>query len=275
MNTQYLQTDKGKIAYDDAGAGVPVILVPGMGVLRSEYRLLAPQLISAGFRVITMDLRGHGESDARWNAYSIEEMGTDILALIRHIDAGPAVVVGHSFSAGSAVWAAVEAPDLVRGLVMLGPVVRGEVGAAMRTLMTVLFARPWGPQAWLMYYGKLFPTRKPADWETYTAVLKKNLSEPGRLESLKKLMLEPKTASDARLPRISMPALVIMGSKDPDFKDPAHEAKWIAEQVKGSYEIIEDAGHYPQTEMPEITGKLVTTFLEKFQTGAHDAENTQ
>ena len=44
-----------------------------------------------------------------------------------------------------------------------------------------------------------------------------------------------------------------MGTQDPDFPDPAKEAQWVADQVKGRVEMIEGAGHYPHTEFPEVT----------------------
>ena len=59
------------------------------------------------------------------------------------------------------------------------------------------------------------------------------------------------------------PTLVIMGTKDPDFPDPAAEAKYIADQTSGRLELIEGAGHYPQTEMPEVTAPLVLDFLKQ------------
>lgn len=261
MNTQFLSVEKGTIAYDDTGSGIPVLCVPGMGVTRAEFRYLTPQLAAAGFRVITMDLRGHGESSAEWDDFSIEAMGRDILALARHIDAGPVLLIGHSFSGATTVWASVEAPELVRGLALVGPSVRGAFGLVMRMLTQVLFTRPWGVGAWMWYYGTLFPARKPADWETYTAALRRNLTQPGRLEALRKLMFTTRKASEERMNRVSVPVLVVMGSKDPDFKDPEEEARWIAEQAGGSYRIIEGAGHYPQTEMPKITGPIITDFL--------------
>ncbi len=262
MNTQYLQVNDGKIAYDDTGSGPLVVCVPGMGDLRGEYRFLAPQLVEAGYRVVTMDVRGHGETSPSWPDASIPAIGRDILALINHLDAGPAVLLGNSFSAGSAAWAAVEAPEKIRALVMLGPAVRGEVPPTMRLLYKALFARPWGPAAWLMYFKTLYPTRKPDDFDEYTARLKRNLSQPGRLEMLLGLMLASKKPGEERLARVSVPTLVIMGSKDPDFKDPRAEADWVAAQVKGECHVIEGAGHYPYAEMPEITAPLILDFLD-------------
>jgi len=79
--------------------------MPGMGELRSSYRHTRPALVHAGFRVATMDLRGHGDSDATFAAYDDVAAGTDALALIEHLRQ-PAVLIGNSMSAGAAVWAA-------------------------------------------------------------------------------------------------------------------------------------------------------------------------
>ena len=126
MNTKYLNQEYGRIAYDDTGSGPLVICVPSMGDVRGEYRFLIPQLVSAGYRAVSMDVRGHGETSPEWDDYSVAGIGQDILALIRALDAGPAIIIGTSMAAGAAVWAAAEAPGLIRGLVMVGPFVRGD-----------------------------------------------------------------------------------------------------------------------------------------------------
>ncbi|HWN58485.1 MAG TPA: alpha/beta fold hydrolase, partial [Methylomirabilota bacterium] len=61
--------------------------VPGLGDLRQQYRFLAPRLESKGFRVITMDVRGHGASSVNWPDYSAAAVGADIVALIHHLGA--------------------------------------------------------------------------------------------------------------------------------------------------------------------------------------------
>ena len=66
MNTQFLKRPEGAIAYDDTGNGPLVVCAPSLGDVRGEYRLLAPQLVDAGYRVVTMDLRGLGESSTGW-----------------------------------------------------------------------------------------------------------------------------------------------------------------------------------------------------------------
>ena len=58
--TEYLQLSRpdgttGRIAYDDRGTGPLVLLAPGMGTTRATFRHLVPELIEAGYRVVTTD----------------------------------------------------------------------------------------------------------------------------------------------------------------------------------------------------------------------------
>jgi pimeloyl-ACP methyl ester carboxylesterase len=69
--TRFLEIEGGRIAYDDTGGdGFPIIALPGMGDLRAQYRHPSPALQKAGYRIITMDIRGFGESSAEWIDYS-------------------------------------------------------------------------------------------------------------------------------------------------------------------------------------------------------------
>lgn len=269
MSTQYFSRNIGTIAYDDQGAGPLVVCAPSMGDVRAEYRFLAPALAAAGFRVVTMDLRGQGESSVDWPDYSIASVGEDLLALVRHLNDGPALLVGTSLSAGAAVWAAAEAPEWVSGLVLIGPFVRDTMPVWQGRLMFApLFAGPWGLWVWSKYFPRLYPTAKPADFPQYLDVLLNNLREPGRMAALRGLMNGSKKASEERLGRVQAPALVIMGSRDPDFKDPAAEAQWVADRVGGMVKLVEGAGHYPHAEMPDKVTPLVIEFSRKVQTAA-------
>jgi pimeloyl-ACP methyl ester carboxylesterase len=226
---------------------------------------LATQLAAKGFRPISMDIRGHGESSTGWEDFSVAGVGSDIVALIRELKSGPAAIVGTSMGAGAAVWAAAEAPGLVSGLALIGPFVRGNGGGPLALLFRMLFARPWGPGMWVRYYSMLYPTRKPADLAQYKNALRDNLKQAGRLEALQKMLQASKRSSEERLARVRKPTLVLMGSKDPDFKKPESEAEWVADQLHGSYEMIRDAGHYPHAEMPEVAGPRLLEFLRQLE----------
>ena len=267
MTTKYLKHNNGQIAYDVTGDGQLVVCVPSLGDVRGEYRFLTPLLVKAGYRVATMDVRGHGETSTEWDDFSVAGVGKDILALVRELKAGPAVVVGTSMGGGAAIWSAVEAPELIRGMILVDPFVDGAGDRLLQILFSVMFARPWGPSMWLSYYSKLYPTRKPVDFAEYSAALKANLKQRGRLEAVMQMLYASKGASGERMPQVTQPALVLMGSKDNDFKNPEAEAKRVAEAVRGSYSMIENAGHYPHAEMPEVTAPLMISFMDSLKKG--------
>jgi pimeloyl-ACP methyl ester carboxylesterase len=260
--TSYVSRPEGRIGYDVAGAGVLVILVPGMGDLRAGYRFLAPALRAAGYRVACTDLRGHGDSDATFTSYGDEETAGDVLALIGELG-GPAVVVGNSMGAGSAVLAAAQRPGLVCGLVLVGPFVRNGKASAMRRLvLRVAMAPPWAAISWKSYLPKLYAGRQPADFGEYRDQVIASLRRPGHAKAFSATTRTSHDPAEARLGDVTAPALVVMGEQDPDFPDPRAEADWIARALRAQLVMVPEAGHYPQSQRPDITTGAVLRFLE-------------
>lgn len=263
--TRFLKVDGGHIAYDDTGGDGPLILaIPGMGDLRSEYRLLRPILQNAGYRVVTMDVRGFGETSAQWPDYSAHAVGRDALALIEHLKAGAAVILGNSFAAGAALWAAHDEQTQVSGAVLLGPIVRDlKVSWFAMLALQLGFAGPWRVRFWATYWNSLFPTHKPADQRQAMAAIIKNLREPGRMAALRTMIGLSKADTTALILRSQVPALVVMGSRDPDFPDAEAEAQWLATQLHADSLMIDGAGHYPHTEMPEQVAPALLSFIAR------------
>ena len=268
-STQFLKLPDGQIAYDDTGGTGPlVICVPGLGDMRQQYRLLAPKLAAAGFRVVTMDLPGHGESSVDWPAYSPAIVGADIVAMIHHLGARKAFIIGNSIAGGSAVWAAAEVPDYVAGIVMIDPFTRQiPTSSFLLAFLKVAMLRPWGPSFWSMYYGSLYKTAPPADLDSYRAALVANLKQPGRIEATKALIFASQAPCEARIPSVHAPVLVVMGTKDSDFSDPAAEADWVATHLHGKKLMVDGAGHYPHVEYPDIVAPAVIEFINEAQDG--------
>src|ERR1700689_1239509 len=250
-NASFLDRPEGRIGYDIGGDGPLVVLVPGMGDLRSAYRFLAPALRQGGYRVACTDLRGHGDSDATFTFYGDVETADDIIALIEELE-GPAVVVGNSMGAGAAAYAAAERPDLINGLVLVGPFVRnGKTTAMQRVLLRVAMARPWAAMSWNSYLPKLYKGQRPVDFEEYRKSVVSSLRRPGYAKSFSLTTRTDHTPTEQRLGEITAPTLVVMGEKDPDFPDPRLEAEWISQALHAKVVMIPDAGHYPQSQQPE------------------------
>lgn len=266
-----LERDGGRISFHDTGGPGPlVVCLPGMGDLAEVYRSVAPAWAARGYRVVVPDLRGMGRSSPRWSDYSSRALAEDLLALLRLLGGGPAVLVGNSISAGTAVWTAAESPSSVRGLVLVGPFVREpHVSAFQRALFRLALAGPWGAGVWANYQSsRLYPTRPPPDIARYRDSVRSNLREPGRMAGFRRMARATHREVEPQLARVTAPTLVVMGAADPDFPDPASEAKWVAEQLHGTSILIEGAGHYPQAEFPGEFSRAVLDFLGTIGHGA-------
>ncbi|MGB8020376.1 MAG: alpha/beta hydrolase [Candidatus Nanopelagicales bacterium] len=257
----FLHRPDGRIAFDVAGAGPLIVLVPGMGDLRSTYRHVADELRRSGLRVATTDLRGHGDSDATFATYGDVATAEDVVALVEHLG-GPAILVGNSMGAGAAAYAAADRPDLVAGLVLIGPFVRnGTVGAVKRALFRIAMAPWWAIPVWRAYLPSLYAGRRPDDLEAHLAAVGDSLRRPGHARAFVRTTRTSHAPVEARLDEVRVPVLVLMGTKDPDFPDPRLEAEWIAERVHGRAVMIDDAGHYPQSQQPQRVLAAMAEFL--------------
>lgn len=261
--TQFIATEGGRVAFEDTGGnGSAILTIPGMGDLRSEYRLIRPLLQQAGYRVVTMDVRGFGETSAKWSDYSARAVGRDAVAVLKHLNAGPATILGNSFAAGSALWAAQDAPEQVNGVVLLGPIVRDLDASFIQKLsLKIGFAGPWKVWFWIMYWDSLFPTRKPVDHAQARAAITQNLREPGRMDALRSMLALSKADTAAILEKTMVPALLVMGARDPDFADAIEEARMLAGKLKAETMIVDRAGHYPHAEMADLVAPKILSFI--------------
>ncbi|NKY46372.1 alpha/beta fold hydrolase [Nocardia cerradoensis] len=287
--TEYVTLEHGRLACDVVGDGPLVVLSHGMGTVRQDFRLLVGPLAAAGYRVVNVDMRGHGESSADWPsvtgkaAISRADVAEDLLGVIRHFG-GPAIVVGHSLSGGSATIAAARAPELVSGIVEIGPFTRTQrlhVGALLVSrryrrgmvrlaLTTMLRSMRW----WRRYLDVAYPTR-PADYDHYLADLESMLRRSGRWAEFMKTGRTTPADAHARLADVRCPALVIMGSADPDFADPEAEAHAVVAALPdgvGRVEMIENGGHYPHAQSPDDVAAVIIPFLGRCAGRGESAE---
>lgn len=263
--TSTIQTPAGRIGYTQYGSqGTPVVLVPGIGDLRSSYRALGPVLAAAGHRVYAVDLRGHGDSDAGFGSYTSEDIGDDVVALLDALDLRDAVLVGNSIGAAASAHASLGSDRIAR-LVLLSGFLDDPPGFAwMRVLLLLLFRWPWGVTLWGMYRKTLFATA-PADLGANQDEVLANLREPGRLTAVRAMMGASKAGVAARLSQVRVPCLIAMGAADPDFTDPEAEARRQADLLGGrsTVVLIGGAGHYPQIEQPAETACTILAFLDE------------
>ena len=272
--TEFLDIPGGRIAYEVTGSGPLVVLSHGIGVRRQDYRFLAPMPAQAGYRVATADLRGHGESSMGWASIPRTDIAGDLAALTGQLG-GPAVLVGHSISGGAATIAAATRPDLVAGIVEINPftrTVRYSPGGLLRVrryrrcLFLLGGTRVFRSLGLFLRYLDLAYPAKPADYAGYRAALAAKLREPGRMAEFLKTFKSTPADAEAQLPNVRCPALVIMGTLDPDFASPKAEGDAIIAAMPAgaaTAAMIDGAGHYPHAHSPVAVADLVIPFLKE------------
>jgi pimeloyl-ACP methyl ester carboxylesterase len=118
---------------------------------------------------------------------------------------------------------------------------------------------------WMRYLDVAYPA-KPADYDDYMAALAAKLREPGRMAEFMKTGKSTPADAGAQLPNISCPALIVMGTLDPDFADPRAEGDAIVAAMPsglGTVAMVNGAGHYPHAQSPDEVAALVIPFLKE------------
>ncbi|WP_436496552.1 alpha/beta fold hydrolase [Actinokineospora sp. HUAS TT18] len=138
------------LRYTEFGAGDRlIVLTHGQLMTRRMQAPLARSLAEAGYRVITLDLLGHGESDrpTRSWEYSMTTWATQVVALLDHLGVERAIVGGTSLGANVSLEVAVAAPSRVEALIIEMPVLDNAIVAGLIAFAPLLFTARFVPAA--------------------------------------------------------------------------------------------------------------------------------
>jgi pimeloyl-ACP methyl ester carboxylesterase len=106
------------MAYRVRGDGPPLLLLAGTGYNGGTWPDEMVELLTPHYAVVTFDYRGTGETPGTPDAYTTRLFAADVRKLIEDLGRGPAHVLGHSMGGRVAQWVAIDAPELVRSLVL-------------------------------------------------------------------------------------------------------------------------------------------------------------
>ncbi|MFF9298560.1 alpha/beta fold hydrolase [Streptomyces sp. NPDC014764] len=255
----------GDLAYRDSGSGDLVVLLHS-GFL--DHRIWADHVpvLAERYRVVTPDTRGHGWSA---NATAPFRWADDLAALLRHLDAGPAVLVGLSMGGVIATDTVLEHPGPVRAVVTAGAVT-GDfryTDAWHRELQdTINGALATGDvTTWLHALLRLVPgPRRSADDidpDILRRVREMALHTLSKHSADEKDRLVPVTGSLERAGEIRVPLLAVNGSLEPAELHAA-AGRLAAAVPDGRTATVEGTGHYSAMERPDAFTRVLLDFLE-------------
>ena len=117
MSTRHATRDGVRLAYEELGAGEPLVFIHGLAYDRRGWGPL-PRLLAEDFRVVLVDNRGVGDSDAPPGPYSVAEMAEDVVAVLDAAGIARANVFGVSLGGFITQELALSHPDRVQKIVL-------------------------------------------------------------------------------------------------------------------------------------------------------------
>jgi pimeloyl-ACP methyl ester carboxylesterase len=241
------------LAWERAGEGPPVVLLHGLTATRRYVVMGSRALERSGHTVIAYDARGHGRSGPapRPTAYTYEDLGADLLAVLDHQGIERAVLAGASMGAHTALWLAREQPRRVAGLVVITPgydpdtVEDSERLQRWDALSDGL--RTGGVEGFLEAYGE---PRVPEAWrETVLKVIRQRLAlheHPEAVaDALKAVPRARPFAALGDLEAVAVPTIVVASADEPDPGHPRALAERYAQAIPGARLITDRPGRSP------------------------------
>jgi 3-oxoadipate enol-lactonase len=262
--SSFATADGTRLHYWTAGEGAPVLLVHGLSDDHGLWRYQVPALAER-YRVITLDVRGHGRSDKPSVPWDVPTLAGDLVALLDELQLDSAVLVGLSMGGGISQTAAIRHPERVRALALLSTSSsfpeatrerfrwRAEVAEreGLEPLVDSMVERWFTPE---------FRAAHPDQVERARATVLAN--DPPAFAAA----CRANAARDwtGELDRIACPVLVLAGAQDPG------EATRSAEVFGGrlrdvEVHVIDGTSHLLPIEQPERVNQLLLRFLERLE----------
>jgi 3-oxoadipate enol-lactonase len=255
-----------RLSYEDTGTDGPPVLLLHAFPLRGE--MWAGQLEALGdrFRLIAPDLKGFGDSDAPEDAgdYSMDTYADEVAGLLRHLEMGPAAILGLSMGGyiAFALWR--RHRDLIRALILADTRAEADPdeGRAKRTAQQEQVRAEGIGGLVEALPGALLGDTTREKRPDVVAQAKKLMENPdaGYIGALEALKGRPDSTGD--LTSINVPTLVLVGEED--GLTPPEAARKIHEHVGGSrLVVIPEAGHLSNLEAPETFNGALAEFLSE------------
>jgi 3-oxoadipate enol-lactonase len=246
--------------YESDGIGEPLIFLHGLGSSTLDWGQQIPAFIDR-YRVIVIDMRGHGQSDKPPGPYSIQQFTDDLVNLMNTFRVGSAHVVGISMGGMIAFQLATQHPSRVKTLIIVnsGPEVKlgivGRLGAWLRFVIVRLMGmRKMGETL----AGRLFPQPDQASVrQTFIERWAKN-DPRAYLDSLRAILRWPGVAKD--LDKIQVPTLIL--ASEYDYTSVASKQAYAKKIPNAQVQIIPGARHAVPAEKPQEFNKIVRAFID-------------
>ena len=250
------------LSASEAGRGLPLVFLHGFPLSRGAWQKQIDAFASS-HRVIVPDLRGFGDSETGPGPVTMSQYAVDVLALLRRLSAGPAVLIGHSMGGYVALAFARQFPEMLRGLVLVGTKAGPDTaeGAAGRRA-TAEKVRTGGVQVVIdtMAPRMLAPGNQDSRLIEQVRSFMAPSNPAGVIGAL--LGMAERPDATALLAQVAVPTLVVTGADDTLI--PPSESEKMARAIRGArLAVIPRAGHLVSFEQPDLFNHALRDWLSQ------------
>ncbi|NDL56544.1 alpha/beta fold hydrolase [Phytoactinopolyspora mesophila] len=231
-----------------------------------DHRMFDPQLaplLDAGYRVMTVDLRGHGKSKPVGEVpFMVTDLADDVLALVDQLGVDRFVIIGQSMGGYVAQDLVLRYPDRIVALGIIGstcitaPLTRLEM-FSLRTSPLWFRLWPWGNLRRTV--AKATAVTDEARAYAYDAVSALRKQEFIAVWNAVALAVQPRPGY-----RIEHPLLLTHGDQDRTGNIRRSAPAWAERDPRARYKVIANAGHNANQDNPEFFNRILLEFLSEF-----------
>lgn len=250
------------IYYESSGSGLAIVFIHSFLCDRTLFEHQV-QALQSSYKVVTLDIRGHGRSGSSDSAFGMPDIVNDVLAVLDKEQIGAAVWVGLSIGGFVAMRAALDFPNRVKALVLMdteaGPqsLLKKIQDIGLKWGLRALGPKAIAPSICNALFGKSTRRSNPALVNAY-----KLKFQEMRVESICHCIEAVMTRDDLRpqLSKLKCPTLVVVG--DEDVPLPVAKSRKIAQLISTStLATILGAGHLSAIEQPTEVNRVLAQFL--------------
>jgi len=259
-----LDIDGAELAWEESGVRSTttpsVVLLHGLGARAADWSFQVPAL-AEHYRVIAVDLPGHGRSALPVERITIDGIASRVCALVSHVSAGPVHLVGLSLGGCVALALAAQTPACVRSLTLVNAFARlrpvGPRGVLRGLVRLALLAVAPMPIVASHVARGLFPKREQHDLYVRAVASLGATSRAGYVAGLRALA---RFDARARLGAVRCPTLIVVGDRDATVPRSAAEA--LRAGIAGArLVVVTDSGHATTHDQPEALNRALLDFL--------------
>lgn len=240
-----------------AGRGPTVVCIHGFCQSSAYWAPTLDRLAARGVGVLAPDLSGFAGSSKEPGPYSMPALADAVAALLERRGLAQVILVGGSMGGAVAQHLVLRHPQRVSRLLLVatGAFTADPPGALARA--DVMAAAPWNEATVTPIVAGFFYKVPPAEKLAAYRAIAMQASQPAAVEAARS-NASLRTFED--LGRIAVPTLIIQGRHD-KARTPEHGTEMQMRLADARLEVIEDAGHTPQLEQPDMFHELAVPFL--------------